>query len=153
MGVPLVKTKLLAYGVGATFGGIAGVFLALFTSILNPNTFQFGISIIILGMVILGGLGSIWGVALGAALLSLVNTWVLPDVLDKPGIHQDFLDLLGLEFSFAEVKYGIFGFILLLMMVLRPEGLIPERRHKMELRDTEGGGPVAGATSVYEARA
>ena len=66
MGVPLVRTKLLAYATGAAFGGISGAFLGSFLNTVNADQFQFGFSIFILAMVILGGLGSIWGVVLGA---------------------------------------------------------------------------------------
>src|ERR687893_2560519 len=83
-------------------------------------------------MVILGGLGSIWGVVLGAVALSFVNYWLIPDVLDGEFVREK-LTSLGLEFSFSEVAFGVFGFLLLLMMVLRPEGLLPERRHQIEL--------------------
>ena len=62
MGVPAVKTKLLAYGTGAAFGGMSGAFLGSFNNTVNADQFQFYFSILILGMVILGGLGSIWGV-------------------------------------------------------------------------------------------
>lgn len=65
------------------------------------------------------------------------------------GIGNDVLNALGLDFTFNEVKFGVFGFILVLVMVLRPEGLPPERRRKLEL--TEGVG--TGGESVYEARA
>ncbi len=82
MGVPLVRTKLMAYAVGAAFGGISGAFLGVFLNSVNANQFQFGFSIFILAMVILGGLGSIWGVVIGAVALSFVNTRLIPDVLD-----------------------------------------------------------------------
>ena len=147
MGVPLVKTKLMAYAVGAAFGGISGAFLGAFLNSVNANQFQFGFSIFVLAMVILGGLGSIWGVVIGAVLLSFVNTRFLSQ-LDQ-GIGNDVLNALGLDFTFNEVKFGVFGFILVLVMVLRPEGLLPERRRKLEL--TEGVG--TGSESVYEARA
>jgi branched-chain amino acid transport system permease protein len=98
-------------------------------------------------MVILGGLGSIYGVVLGAILLSFVNIYLIPDVLDQ-GFVGDALTDLGLDFSFTEISFGIFGFILVIMMVLRPEGLIPERRRQMEL--TEG---IGDTESVFEARA
>jgi branched-chain amino acid transport system permease protein len=98
-------------------------------------------------MVILGGLGSIWGVVLGAVTLSFVNTRLIPDVLDQ-GIVSDTLNDAGLDFSFQEVSFGVFGFVLVLMMVLRPEGLLPERRRKLEL--TEG---VGTGEDIYEARA
>ena len=147
MGVPLVRTKLMAYAVGAAFGGISGAFLGAFLQSVNANQFQFGFSIFILAMVILGGLGSIWGVVIGAVLVSFVNTRFLTQ-LDQ-GIGNDVLGALGLDFTFSEIKFGVFGFILVIVMVLRPEGLLPERRRKLEL--TEGIG--AGEESIYEARA
>jgi branched-chain amino acid transport system permease protein len=147
MGVPLVRTKLTAYAVGAAFGGIAGAFLGVYYTAVNAIQFQFGLSIFILAMVILGGLGSIWGVAIGAVVLSFVNTWFIPDVLDSEKV-QNVMSDVGLPFTFGEIKFGIFGFILVLMMVLRPEGLLPEKRHKLELT-TEG---VSTDESVYEVR-
>ncbi len=137
MGVPLVRTKLSAYAIGASFGGISGAFLGVYLNSVNANAFQFGISIFLLAMVILGGLGSIWGVVIGAVLLSFFNTFLIQDVLAGEGF-TNFLSSLGLDFTFGEIKFGIFGFLLVLMMVLRPQGLLPERRRKMEL--TEGVG-------------
>jgi branched-chain amino acid transport system permease protein len=150
MGVPLVKTKLLSYAAGGAFGGISGAFLGPVYASVNANQFQFGFSIFILAMVILGGLGSIWGVVLGAVALGFLNHWFIPDVLDGEFV-TDKLDSLGLNFSFTEVSFGVFGFLLLLMMVLRPEGLIPERRHKLELSEAAGELEEPGALTV-EAR-
>ncbi|HKP21992.1 MAG TPA: branched-chain amino acid ABC transporter permease [Thermoleophilaceae bacterium] len=147
MGVPLVKTKLLAYATGGALGGISGAFLGAYFSSVNANQFQFGFSIFILAMVILGGLGSIWGVVLGAVALTFVNNRLIPDVLDQGWVGEKLNDL-GLDFNFTEISFGIFGFILVIMMVLRPEGLIPERRRQMEL--TEG---IGDTESVFEARA
>jgi branched-chain amino acid transport system permease protein len=147
MGVPLVKTKLLSYAAGGAFGGISGAFLGPVYASVNANQFQFGFSIFILAMVILGGLGSIWGVVLGAIALGFLNHWFIPDVLDGEFV-RDKLDSVGLNFAFTEVSFGVFGFLLLLMMVLRPEGLIPERRHKLELAEAAG----AVDESIYEAR-
>jgi branched-chain amino acid transport system permease protein len=147
MGVPLVKTKLLSYAAGGAFGGISGAFLGPVFASVNANSFQFGFSIFILAMVILGGLGSIWGVVLGAVALGFLNHWFIPDVLDGEFVRER-LDSVGLNFSFSEVSFGVFGFLLLLMMVLRPEGLIPERRHKLELAEATG----AVDESIYEAR-
>jgi branched-chain amino acid transport system permease protein len=148
MGVPLVKTKLLAYATGGAFGGISGVFLGTYLNSINANLFQFGFSIFILGMVILGGLGSIWGVVLGAVSLAFVNTWLIPDVLDGATV-RDALSSLGLDFTFTSVSFGIFGFVLVLMMVLRPQGLLPERRRELELSEGVG----VSDESIYEARA
>ena len=145
MGVPLVKTKLTAYATGGAFGGIAGAFYGAYLNSVNANQFQFGFSIFILAMVILGGLGSIWGVVIGAVALAFVNNRLIPDVLDQ-GAVNDLKNDLGLEFTFSEIAFGIFGFVLVLMMVLRPEGILPERRRKMELKE--------GADDpIFEARA
>jgi branched-chain amino acid transport system permease protein len=118
-GVPVVRTKLLAYGVGAALGGVSGAFLASYLSTVNPNQFTFSFSIFILAMVVLGGLGSIWGVVIGAVILSAVNHYLLPRVLyDVPG-------LVGLDFDLAQIASGIYGFVLVVVMLLRPEGLLP----------------------------
>ncbi|HEX6712553.1 MAG TPA: branched-chain amino acid ABC transporter permease [Thermoleophilaceae bacterium] len=131
MGVPLVKTKLMAYATGAAFGGMSGAFLASYTNTVNADQFQFAFSIFILSMIILGGLGSIWGVALGAVLLQLVNRYLIPDVLNDKAQSWFNFDLTQLSFS-------IFGFILVLVMLIRPEGLLPEGRRKRELREGIG---------------
>ena len=143
MGVPLVRTKLLAYAAGAACGGVAGSFFGSFFNTVNADQFEFAFSIFVLAMIILGGLGSIWGVIVGAIVLSYINTWIIPDVANE--VPRTF----GLDFDLTQLGFGIFGFLLVIMMVLRPEGLIPERRRQMEL--TEGIG--TGEESVYEARA
>jgi branched-chain amino acid transport system permease protein len=141
MGVPLVKTKLLAYGTGAAFGGISGAFLASYNNTVNADQFAFSFSIFILAMVILGGLGSIWGVVLGAVVLSFINFYFIPDVFN------DVPSAIGLDFDLTELSFGIFGFLLVIMMVLRPEGLLPERRRQMELE--EG---IGADEAIYESR-
>ncbi len=146
MGVPLVKTKLTAYATGGAIGGIAGAFYGAYLNSVNANQFVFGFSIFILAMVILGGLGSIWGVVLGAVALTFVNNRLIPDVLDQ-GAVNDFKNSLGIDFNFGEVAFGIFGFVLVLMMVLRPQGMLPERRRQIELTENPG------EESAFEARA
>jgi branched-chain amino acid transport system permease protein len=149
MGVPLVKTKLLAYGTGAAFGGVSGAFLASYLNTVNADQFLFSFSIFVLAMVILGGLGSIEGVMLGAIVLSFINNNLIPDVFN------DYPSKIGLDFDLTELSFGIFGFLLVIMMVLRPEGLIPERRRKIELTEGRGAGDTELGTTeaMYEARA
>jgi len=142
MGVPLVRTKLYAYAVGAAIGGVAGAFQASYLNTVNADQFAFTFSIFILAMVILGGLGSVWGVVIGALLLSFINTYLIPDVLG--GVPQS----LGLDFKLEDLGFGIFGFLLVIVMVLRPEGLLPEKRRQIEL--TEG---VGTGESTFEVRA
>jgi branched-chain amino acid transport system permease protein len=145
MGVPLVKTKLMAYATGAAFGGMAGAFLGSYNNTVNADQFQFSFSIFVLAMVILGGLGSIWGVALGAVVLTLVNRYLIPNVLNPFAQDHFHFDLTSLSFS-------IFGFLLVIMMLIRPEGLIPERRRKLELTEGIGAGDTE-AGAVIEVRA
>jgi branched-chain amino acid transport system permease protein len=142
MGVPSVKTKLLAYGTGAAFGGMSGAFLGSYNNTVNADQFQFYFSILILGMVILGGLGSIWGTVIGAVTLTFINFWLLPDVLNS--LPSKF----GLDFDMTQITFAIYGFLLVIMMILRPQGLLPERRRAMELTE----GETADET-LYTARA
>jgi len=143
MGVPLVRTKLAAYGTGAAFGGISGAFLGSYLNTVNADQFQFSFSIFVLAMVILGGLGSIWGVALGAVALTFINNYLIPDVLNTIPSR------IGLDFDLTQLSFGIFGFLLVIMMIARPEGLLPERRRQLELRDEV----ETTDESVYTARA
>jgi branched-chain amino acid transport system permease protein len=142
MGVPLVRTKLLAYSIGAALGGAAGAFLGSYNNAINSNQFQFSFSILVLSMIILGGLGGIWGAVIGGVALTLIDRrvpdWI--DPLDIPG-------KLGLNLTIADLKIGIFGFLLVIMMILRPQGLFPERRRKLEF--TEG---IGTDEAMYEAR-
>ena len=113
LGIPLVRTKLAAYGTGAAFGGIAGVFLGSFDNTVNATQFEFPFSILILGMVVIGGLGSIPGVVAGAFALTFANYWLLPRVIDL-----------------SELSYGIYGLLLVLLMLLR-SGYRPGSRPSM----------------------
>jgi branched-chain amino acid transport system permease protein len=121
-GVPIVRTKLLAYGVGAALGGASGAFLASYLRTVNPTQFTFSFSIFILAMIVLGGLGSIWGVIVGAIILSAFNHHLLPRVL------HDVPDKVGLDFDLSAISSGLYGFLLVFIMLLRPEGLLPIRR-------------------------
>jgi branched-chain amino acid transport system permease protein len=130
MGVNLVRTKLWAYALGAALGGFAGVFLATYNNTVNVDQFEFGFSVLILAMVIIGGMGNIWGVILGAIALSMFNRYGLKQLNGVP-------DKFGLDFDVTSINFGIFGFFLLVMMVLRPEGFIPSGRRKLELHEAE----------------
>jgi branched-chain amino acid transport system permease protein len=144
MGVPLVRTKLLSYAIGAALGGAAGAFLGTYTNSINANQFTFSFSIFVLAMIILGGLGSVWGSVIGAIILTVVDRYLIPNVLDNINIQGK----VGLDFSFTDLSFGIFGFLLVFMMILRPQGLFPERRRKLEL--TEG---LGTDEALYEVRA
>ncbi|HEY7344471.1 MAG TPA: branched-chain amino acid ABC transporter permease [Gaiella sp.] len=128
MGVPLMRTKTWSYALGAFFGGVAGAYYASFKSGAFPADFYFNISVFLLCMVILGGMGSIWGVTVGGMILAYLNFSGLSTIGSK---IQD----AGLDFDPTKYQFGIYGIIIVLMMLFRPAGLIPERRHKIELEE------------------
>jgi branched-chain amino acid transport system permease protein len=134
MGVPLMRTKTWAYASGAFFGGVAGAFYVSFKSATFPGDFFFNISVFILCMVILGGMGSIWGVIVGAAFLAYLDR---AGLANTGGWLNDHVTVFGQSPNIDVPKYasGIYGVIILLVMLLRPEGLIPSTRRKAELHE------------------
>ena len=124
MGVPLMKTKLWSYAVGALAGGIGGAFYATIVGTVNVDGFTFAFSIIILCAVILGGMGNVWGVILGGVAITWVNytglTWVGTKINEIAGTH----------IVLTDYQFGFFGLVLVLMMLFRPEGFIPAARSK-----------------------
>jgi branched-chain amino acid transport system permease protein len=127
MGVPLVRTKLLAYAVGAFFGGIGGVANASgITTAVSPSGFDFGKSVLVLLMVVLGGMGNVWGVTIGAFLLAWLNSAGLKQI----GVQFDQFFGTNIASVLPRYNYIILGVLLVLMMLFRREGLIPEARTK-----------------------
>src|ERR671916_3172308 len=138
MGVNLVTTKLWAYALGATFGGLAGAFYGTFIKSILPSGFSFNISVLVLCMVILGGMGNIYGVILGAILLQGLNFYLLPQM--NVWVHAIGNALNSPLLSNANIpkyNYFIFGVLLVAMMLLRPEGIIPNRQRQEELREED----------------
>ncbi|CAN5289188.1 branched-chain amino acid ABC transporter permease [soil metagenome] len=129
MGIPLMRTKTWAYAIGAFFGGVAGAYVASFNSGAFPSQFHFNISIFLLCMVILGGMGSLWGVVVGGAILAWLNVEGLANIGAWLNAHTP------LNVEVAKYQFGIYGTIIVLMMLFRPVGLIPERRRKRELEE------------------
>ena len=129
MGVPLMRTKTLAYAIGAFFGGIAGAYFAEVNTGANPDAFAFQFSVAVLVMVILGGMGNVYGVLVGAAFLAYLDQQGLADTGDWLNRH------LNITIDVPKYEYGIFGVFLLVVMLFRPHGLIPEARHKLEFEE------------------
>jgi branched-chain amino acid transport system permease protein len=177
MGVPLMRTKLSAYSLGAIAGGFAGVAFAIHVSGVFPS-FSFAISILLVAMVVLGGMGNVWGVAVGALILAWTNITMLPKVEESivgsessrnatvvimfvavpvlialgvylhrkgrtAGLLAFFLAGLALIIGGTlfisdgpvSFQFLIFGAVLVLMMLFRREGLIPEARTRLVLRE------------------
>jgi branched-chain amino acid transport system permease protein len=142
MGVPLVRAKLLAFACGASFAGVMGVVFSAKQVFINPESFTFLESIGVLAMVILGGMGSIPGAVLGATVVTVLNLQVLKGLslwlneLKNAGVTVLGFNLASLPTQLEPAKYErmIFGIILVLMMIFRPQGILPARRRQRELR-------------------
>jgi branched-chain amino acid transport system permease protein len=125
MGVRTTKFKLWAFAIGAFIGGLGGVLFSGEQGFVNSQTFVLQFSILVLAGVVMGGSGNIAGAILGGALISYI-----PDRLrgiSDPLFHTDLY----------EFRFAIFGVMIIVIMVLRPQGLIPSRRRAMELKDRE----------------
>mgnify|MGYP006156418801 CR=1 FL=1 len=131
MGVPLMRTKLAAYAVGAFAGGLGGVAFATHVNGVYAERFNFAISIFLLAMVVLGGMGNVWGVILGAFVLS----WVNGNGLSAFG--RVYNDSFGTSIDFTSFTFLLFGLVLIFMMLFKREGLIPESRMKLLMHEGE----------------
>lgn len=130
MGVPTVRMKLWAFAIGASTAGVAGVVQASRVTYVSPDVFTLLVSIFILCMVVMGGMGSIVGSIFGAAVIVVV-----------PEIIRSFIP------GFQEYRFLVFGAVLVIVMIFRPQGLMPSRRRAIELRGDVREG------SVYEVQA
>src|SRR5260370_8303884 len=138
MGVDLVRLKLLAFAIGAAFAGMTGTLFVAKLQTATPEMFGFPVSVMILVMIVFGGIGSVWGVVLGALILQLLQSWFLEDLsgwLHSLGrlINVEWLQHIELASSIEL----IFGLILVFMMLYRREGLIPATRRVAPLTTEE----------------
>jgi branched-chain amino acid transport system permease protein len=114
MGINTINVKLLAYGIGAVFAGVSGAIFAIMVGSIFPHSFSVLVSINVLALIIVGGMGSLPGVAVGS--LFLVG---LPELLRE----------------FSDYRYLVYGAALMMMMILRPEGLWPAAAQRRELHE------------------
>ena len=154
-GVNLVTTKLFAFGTGAFFSGIAGAYHTAKLSGVSPDSFSFGDSVIFLAMVVIGGIGSIPGVIVGALAVYSINQFLLAQ-LDSLAADpsnplfavRNAIAHVFTGFTFGNIRNLIFGVILVVIMIYRPEGLIPSARRRRELHEVEEEGVEVGALGV-----
>ncbi len=140
-GVNLVRTKLFAFAAGAFFAGVAGAFHAAKLGSVSPDSFGFGDSVIYLAMVVIGGIGSIPGVIVGAIAVYAINVFLLANLdslASDPtnilyGIHNSIANVVP-GFTFGNIRNLLFGIILVVIMIFRPEGLLPSARRRRELQ-------------------
>jgi len=143
MGIDTVSTKLLAFGLGASFSGFTGAFFGSYSTAIFPESFNFNVSITITIMIILGGIGSLRGVTVGAFILIFIDQTLLPYLggfVDAPiqsaGSVVGGVPILGnllTTFTLTSYNYLLYGLILVFMMRFRPEGLLPFAARKAEL--------------------
>ncbi|HET7026884.1 MAG TPA: branched-chain amino acid ABC transporter permease [Candidatus Limnocylindrales bacterium] len=146
MGINTITTKLLAFAIGASTSGLAGVFYSAKLSTVSPGDFGFTVSFTALAMVVLGGMGNIWGVSAGAFIIYEIQSQGLKqlDAFVK-SLHLAPIGPVDLgSINFLNYQYLLYGLALVLMMLVRPEGLFPSRRRRRELREE---GPTDEMTS------
>jgi branched-chain amino acid transport system permease protein len=131
MGIPLMRLKTLAYLIGAFFGGAAGALITFQAGATSPQAFSLQVSIFVLCMVILGGMGNVWGVVLGGFVLAYVNYQGLF------AAGHTFNSVTGANVDISEYSYGIYGAAIVTFMLFRPEGLLPSARRRHELHEEE----------------
>jgi branched-chain amino acid transport system permease protein len=138
MGINTRNMKLLAFAMGASFGGIAGGMFSAIQGFISPESFILTESVMVLSMVVLGGMGNIWGVILGAVLLSFV-----PEIL-RYTVEPVQRMVFGRSIIDPEViRMLLFGLAMVVMMLFRPAGLLPSAVRKRELSVVDEAAPTA----------
>jgi ABC-type branched-subunit amino acid transport system permease subunit len=128
-GINTTTTKLAAFAIGASFSGLAGCAYASKLQLVSPDQFGFNVSVAVLSMLVLGGMGNIPGVIVGSLVISSLDRFILPQL-------TNFMHNFGITIDLTNSRFLIYGVILVLTMLFRPEGLLPSRQRKAELRAT-----------------
>ena len=135
-GINTVTTKLLAFAIGASTSGFAGVFSAARNVAVAPVQFGFTVSFTVLAMIVLGGMGNIWGVAIGGFTIFVVQQIFLPQLTN---FFNNFQVPILSDIDFVQYQFLLYGIALVLMMLFRPEGLFPNVRRRRELHTESAG--------------
>jgi branched-chain amino acid transport system permease protein len=126
-GINTTTTKLAAFAIGASFSGLAGCAYASKLQLVSPDQFGFNVSVAVLSMLVLGGMGNIPGVIVGSLVISSLDRFILPQL-------TNFMHTFGVQIDLTNSRFLIYGVILVMTMLFRPEGLIPSRQRRSELR-------------------
>ncbi len=146
-GLNTVTTKLLAFALGASTAGLAGVFNASKLTLVSPDQFLSTVSFSILAMVVLGGMGNIWGVALGAFVIYTIQVVFLHQLNTFfEGLHVPILE----DINFIQYQFLLYGLALVFMMLFRPEGLFPSQRRRRELHAPDAAESEIEAASLLD---
>ena len=148
MGVNRVRFKLLAFAIGAAFAGATGTLFVAKLQTATPDMFMFPVSVMILVMIVFGGIGSVWGVVVGALILQMLQSWFLEDLSQWLHALGRLVDIRWLQHvELASSIELIFGLILVLMMLYRRQGLIPASRRVPALSLDEQAAQVGSAAA------
>jgi branched-chain amino acid transport system permease protein len=140
MGINTTTAKLAAFAIGASFSGLAGCAYASKLQLVSPDQFGFNVSVAVLSMLVLGGMGNIPGVIVGSLVISSLDRFILPQL-------TNLLHAINIQVDLTNSRFLIYGAILVLTMLFRPEGLLPSRQRKAELHaDTDD---VAAEQTLY----
>jgi branched-chain amino acid transport system permease protein len=139
-GINTTTTKLAAFAIGASFSGLAGCAYASKLQLVSPDQFGFNVSVAVLSMLVLGGMGNIPGVIVGSLVISSLDRFILPQL-------TNFLHGFGMQIDLTNSRFLIYGIILVLTMLFRPEGLIPSRQRRSELH--AGADAVQAEQTLY----
>lgn len=139
-GINTTTTKLAAFAIGASFSGLAGCAYASKLQLVSPDQFGFNVSVAVLSMLVLGGMGNIPGVIVGSLVISSLDRFILPQI-------SNFAQGFGIAIDLTNSRFLIYGVILVLTMLFRPEGLIPSRQRRSELR--AAGDAAAAEQTLY----
>jgi branched-chain amino acid transport system permease protein len=144
MGINTVTTKLLAFAIGASFSGFAGAYYGASFGLVSPDSFLFVVSVTVLVMVVLGGMGNITGVIVGALVIYFVlnnllpalppNVTALANLLGLSSLNAQSGEWPGLAGLAQRLQFLLYGVILVAMMLLRPQGIFPSRIREQELK-------------------
>jgi len=144
MGINTVTTKLLAFAIGASFSGFAGAYYGASLGIVSPDSFLFVVSVTVLVMVVLGGMGNISGVIIGALVIYFVlnnflpalppNVTALASAVGLGSLNEQSGEWPGLAGVAQRLQFLLYGVILVAMMLLRPQGIFPSRIREQELK-------------------
>jgi branched-chain amino acid transport system permease protein len=144
MGINTTGAKLAAFSLGAALAGVAGVLFAAKLSTVSPSGFDFNTSIMILAAIVLGGMGNLTGVFVGASIIGLLNFLILPQATNLAQAVGQAVHLSGLQsIDLNQYRFMLYGIILVLVMLFRPEGLIPSATRRAELHAEQADGTLA----------
>lgn len=149
MGVDIVQTKLLAFGMGAAFSGFAGAYFASYIQAVFPSSFDFTVSVTVLCAVVLGGSGNPYGALVGGVLVAgidRIGLGVLTTAAHSLGTVVPFF--AGIDFNLW--RYGLYGLALVIVMLVRPEGLLPSKARAREFHEAEEVAALSGPVAARE---